>query len=254
MMRSFLSCLLICLFLQSASADHAHFKITEKTLATLASQNLKANQIQALQPLLSKLFKSEVQFIEALKKIQPPILASQDVQMILEHAKIKNLIASAQKLSGNLKEGKLVFSQGVEGWIPKESLEFFADKMSLLSHDKKSYQLLIAEYHVILRQNDRYLYANRITYDRAKRKIELRGQVKIEDSHYRILAEQADVDMENKRITLWGQQKDRVLIQINHHIAKELLETPMRNYQELPENPYLSESKNVLILMKWHKH
>ncbi len=248
MMRYLLGGLFAIFSLQFASADTVHFKITEKILATLTLQNWQTEQIQALKPLLSKTFKSQEQFVQALKNLKIPIVKAQDVQTLLEHAKIKNLIASAQKLSGNLKEGKLVFSQNVEGWIPRESVEFFADKMSLLSTDKKNYELLIAEHNVMFRQQDRYLYANRITYDRVKRKIELRGQVRIEDQSLRLFAERADIDIENKRMTLWSKsqnKEDRVLVQIHHQIAEEVLETPIRDYTDLEQAPILVKAQQI---------
>ena len=237
MIRSFLVCLILFSALRVGAENAAHFKITEKTISLLASEKISSKKLQALTPLLQNVFKSRQQLVQELKQVKPSLTKVQ-IDLIVQYAKIKNLIVSAQKLSGNIKEGKLVFSKNVEGWIPKESMEFFADKVSLISHDQKNYQFLVAEYNVRFRKEGRYLYANRLTYDRVKRQIELQGNIRIEDQNYLIIADRANVDIKSKQIELWSQpenDENQVIVQVNHETAQEILENPIRNYQSVSQ-------------------
>jgi len=159
-----------CLFAPPSfaqSSDQGRFKITQSTLSHLQRAELTPALLQNLQPLLNQVYAPKSFFLKTLRGLDPAPNEKEEAN-ILEYAVMDQLRIKADEFLGSMKDGAMDFRNNVVGRIPRENVDFLAQKLRLFSREEKRYQKMIGDGKVEIRQWDRNLKTDYALYQNIK--------------------------------------------------------------------------------------
>ncbi|MBF0289438.1 MAG: hypothetical protein HQM14_16620 [SAR324 cluster bacterium] len=164
----------------NASDGVNNYKITKKTLEALKKESLPSPVLKALHPLVNHLYTSKDSFLATLNglSVRPE---SEQINQIVKHALLDNLMIRSDEFSGDLQSGQAVFLGNVRGQIPKDEIHFSAGKVRIISEEGQRYNKLIAEHSVHIQQYQQDLQSDHAFYNRASQQLKLEGNIVIKD-------------------------------------------------------------------------
>ncbi len=186
-----------------------NFKITTTTLNTLQAEGIPDVLLKALKTLHNQLYSSKADFVASLNKLEVSVPIQQHVDLIVKHSRLDNLLIKSEEFSGDLKAGEAIFTGNVEGAIPKDEIEFWAEKIKITTEGNQRYNKIVAETNVHIRQLDRDLWASYILYNRTEQTMQLKGKVKINNSQATIYGATAFLDQKKEWAEVRGDSRNQ---------------------------------------------
>ncbi len=194
------------LFSVHAANGMENYKITEKTLEALKQESLPSPLLDALHPLINQLYTSKDSFLTTLNglSVRPK---TEQIDQIVKHALLDNLMIRSDKFSGDLQAGEAVFSGNVKGQIPKDEIHFSAGKVRIISEEGKRYNKIIAENAVHIQQFQQDLKSDYAFYDRTSQQLKLEGNIVIKDEESTLYGTTAYLDRIKQKTEIRGHSR-----------------------------------------------
>ena len=127
------------------------FKVTRNTLDHLQREGFTKSLTAMFTPLLDKIYLNRTDFLDAL----PIFLAPTQREILLRYASTEQIKIQADEFSSDLNENEAVFRGNVKGFIPRENIELTTAKLRLVAGADSSFEKLIGEGGVQVKQWDR---------------------------------------------------------------------------------------------------